>query len=81
MKMFSSLTAVVFAMGVSFTNVHTMDSSDKTKSLDGVKTIVIQCGKDPNGVRRCVQMNFDDGSNCIFTDREGFGTDFICPQN
>ena len=79
--MFSSLTAVVFAMGVSFTNVHTMDSSVKTKSSDGVKTVVVQCGKDPDGIRRCKKMEYNDGSDCIFTDIDGWGIEFACPNN
>ncbi len=42
-----------------------------TISNDGVESVVIQCGTDPDGNWDCVRMEFDDGSDCIVIDNEG----------
>ncbi len=71
MKMLSSLAAVAIAMGVSFTSVQAGASQAvKAKSLDGERTVVIQCGNDPDRVYRCVTTTYDDGSDCVVVDNQ-----------
>ena len=33
--------------------------------VDGIDTIVIQCGEDPDGNFDCVFADYDDGSDCV----------------
>lgn len=40
-------------------------------SNDGIESVVIQCGDDPDGNWGCVRMEFNDGSDCIVIDVEG----------
>jgi|GEM_PF-4285978 len=32
---------------------------------DGIDTLVIQCGEDPDGVFDCIFSDYDDGSDCV----------------
>ena len=45
--------------------------NDNATTSDGVETIVITCGNDPDGNWDCHRTNLNDGSDCVIVDNEG----------
>lgn len=73
-KVLSFLFVLSFTIAMFSTAAHA-DSNLQTnhieKLVDGLTSTVIQCGDDPDGIWRCVQTVYDDGSDCIVVDNEG----------
>jgi len=50
--------------------------SFNTSIVDGIDSVVIQCGEDPDGNWDCVRYELDDGSDCLIIVNEGSDTIF-----
>jgi hypothetical protein len=65
MKKLSILTSMIFSL------LFLTQNLNATSVFDGVKSTVIVCATDPNGVYRCVTTHYPDGSSCTIVDNEG----------